>query len=280
MVRKPAVAGYFYPENPQDLRTMIQDLFASPLGPGGWEGKIPYFEKITGVVSPHAGYLYSGAIACWSYSLVARAQAVETFVIIGPNHRGIGQRVALSGDHAWLTPLGEVGVDQESTAFLSSEYPFFSIDSQAHQYEHSLEVQLPFLQFFVPYQFEILPICLIEQNLNLAISLAQALDELSRRKKIMLIASSDFSHYEPAEVAQKKDKLAISKILSLDLKGFFAVLQEKDISICGPGGIAALMGFHKLESTRFGELISYSHSGAVSGDLRQVVGYASLAFPT
>lgn len=279
MVRKAAVAGYFYPGRERELRQMIKELFYSEAGPHGKEEELTKWKEVSGVVSPHAGYIYSGAVACWSFYSLSLASPVDTIVIIGPNHRGAGKRVALSDADFWETPLGEVAVDLEAVEFLASHYPLFSPDSRAHQLEHSVEVQIPFLQYFLPYPFQIVPVTVWDQTLEVALEISQAVQELSRKRKIAVVASSDFSHYEPAQVAEAKDSHAISCIVSLQTEEFYRVIRRENISICGPAGIAALMEYHKRRSQEEGKLLFYSHSGKVSGDYQEVVGYASLIFP-
>ena len=279
MVRKAAVAGYFYPGRERELRQMIEELFYSEWGPGGKEEELKKWKEVSGVVSPHAGYIYSGAVACWSFYSLSLASPVDTIVIIGPNHRGVGKKVALSDTDVWETPLGEVAVDLEAVEFLASHYPLFSPDSRAHQLEHSIEVQIPFLQYFLPYPFQILPVTVWDQTLEVALEISQALQDLSLKRKIVIVASSDFSHYEPAQVAEAKDSHAISYIVSLQTEEFYKVIRRENISICGPAGIAALMEFHKSCSRGEGKLLFYSHSGKITGDYQEVVGYTSLIFP-
>lgn len=279
MVRKPAVAGYFYPGDAQEIKLLIQKLQQSSLGPGGNLEKVPFFEKVNGVVGPHAGYIYSGAVACWSFAALSRLDRETTFCIIGPNHRGYGASVALSEEEEWLTPLGKVVLDLEAASFLKENFPVFAFDEQAHFAEHSVEVQIPFLQYFLSCPFKIIPIVLLDQRKRVAQQIAEALYELSKEKNLVIVASSDFSHYEPAEIAEKKDQQAISYILNLDVEGFYTFLQKASVSVCGPGAIAILMLYQKLKDAPPPRLLQYAHSGEVSGDFSQVVGYASLIFP-
>ena len=279
MIRKPAVAGYFYPAEERELRLLIEELFSCEDGPRGKEEELGKWKKISGVVSPHAGYIYSGVVACWSFYSLSLASPVDTIVIIGPNHRGVGRKVAVSDAQWWETPLGQVAVDEEAVEFLISHYPLFSLDSRAHHLEHSVEVQIPFLQYFLPYPFQILPVVVGDQTLTVALQISQALQELSQIRQIAVVASSDFSHYEPARIAQVKDSHALSCIVALQTEEFYQVIRREEISICGPAGIAALMDYHKSRSPQEGKLLFYSHSGKVTGDYREVVGYASLVFP-
>jgi hypothetical protein len=279
MVRKPAVAGYFYPGSAQEVKSLIERLQQSPLGPGRNLEEVPFFEQVNGVVSPHAGYIYSGAVACWSFAALSRINRETTFCIIGPNHRGYGASVALSKEEEWLTPLGKVVLDLEAASFLVEKFPVFAFDEQAHLAEHSIEVQIPFLQYFVSCPFKILPVALLDQRKRVAQQVAEALYALSAEKNLVIVASSDFSHYEPAEVAERKDRQVISYILSLDVDGFYAFLRQASVSVCGPGAIATLMFYQKLNNAPQPRFLKYAHSGEVSGDFSQVVGYASLVFP-
>ncbi|MGQ9622662.1 MAG: AmmeMemoRadiSam system protein B [Candidatus Caldatribacteriaceae bacterium] len=279
MVRKEAVAGYFYPKDGEELRTFVERLTSSSHGPLRRLEKPEGVKDTSGVISPHAGYMYSGAVACWSHYLLSLFPPFETIVVLGPNHRGVGKRVALSGAEYWRTPLGLVPVDLEAVEFLVACSPLFAVDDLAHLAEHSIEVQIPLLQYFLPYDFRILPVLLLSQDRKTALALGEAFFELSRKKRIALVASSDFSHYEPEEAARSKDMRAIEHILSLDVDGFYNVIQEENISICGPGAIASLLEYHARRSTQRGELLTYTHSGEVTGDRAQVVGYAALFFP-
>lgn len=272
-MRKEAVAGYFYPGDGEELRRFLE--YCKTIAASG---KYPRVQDASGVVSPHAGYVYSGVTASYAHYFVSLLPPVETIVLLGPNHRGLGARVAISGAQSWRTPLGLLPVDAEAREFLAS-YPVFSIDDRAHQFEHSLEVQLPFLQYFLPYAFSILPITFFAQDPGTAHAIGEALFALSQKKRILLIASSDFSHYEREDVARSKDEAAIRHICALDVAGFLKTLRDQDVSVCGPLGIAALMVYHAKRGGREATLLHYTTSGEVTGDTSQVVGYAAIAFP-
>ncbi|MCX7668365.1 MAG: AmmeMemoRadiSam system protein B, partial [Atribacterota bacterium] len=205
--------------------------------------------------------------------------SVDTVVLIGPNHRGIGAKVALGGEDFWQTPLGSVAVDREAIDFLMEHDSIFQVDSEAHRLEHSLEVQLPLLQYFLSCDFKVVPIVLIKQDLITARIIAEALKKLGEHRKICVVASSDLSHYEQASIATEKDSALITRILSLDVEGFYKEISARAISVCGPGGIAVLMEYHKSVSENEGSLLAYAHSGEVTGDVDRVVGYASIIFP-
>ncbi|MEN3183643.1 MAG: MEMO1 family protein [Atribacterota bacterium] len=274
MVRREAVAGYFYPGEAEELRSLLERFREVAA-----RGVYPDTQDISGVVSPHAGYVYSGITASYAHYLISLLPPVATIVLLGPNHRGVGGRVALSGAESWRTPLGSVPVDAESREFLLSYSQVFSVDDRAHQLEHSIEVQLPFLQYFLPYTFSILPIALFSQDPATSRVIGEALFALAQKKRILLVASSDFSHYERETVARSKDMSVIERICALDVEGFFHLMREKDVSVCGPGGIAALMVYHARRGGKEARLLHYTTSGEVTGDTHQVVGYAAISFP-
>jgi AmmeMemoRadiSam system protein B len=278
MVRQSAVSGYFYPSREQELRMMLEAMLTEEMK-SVVQGKLKGVKGISGVVSPHAGYMYSGKVAAYSFYALSLFPPVETIIIIGPNHRGIGSKVALAGEDFWQTPLGLVGVDKEAIEFLAGYTPVFQIDSGAHRLEHSLEVQLPFLQYFLPYDFRIVPLALIKQDHATAKAIAETLLALSKHRKFFIVASSDFSHYERAKVAMEKDSALVARIISLDVEGFYREISMRNISVCGPGGIATLMEYQRGASGDRGSLLCYAHSGEVTGDFDQVVGYAAIIFP-
>lgn len=278
MERLPAVAGYFYPENKNELANLIQKVFESEIGAAG---KIDqdFPTTINGVVCPHAGIIFSGAVASWAYAVLSLTDPIDTFIIIGPNHRGLGRRASLSSAESWITPLGKVEVDQEAVNFLISASSIFSIDDRAHQYEHSCEIQIPFLQHFIPFSFKICPISLLDQTFEAAKEMSQAIIKLSQKKKIIIIASTDFTHYESDTVAREKDLICIDNIIRLDGEEFFHCIHRNQISICGPGGVGTLIEFQKNRHSSRGNLLCYATSGDINGQYDQVVGYAAIAFP-
>ncbi|NSW75522.1 MAG: AmmeMemoRadiSam system protein B [Candidatus Atribacteria bacterium] len=279
MVRKPAVSGYFYPSERETLQTMVKTMLTEEMKEVV-QKHLQGVNGIIGVVSPHAGYMYSGKIAAYSFYALSLSPPVETVVIIGPNHRGVGAKVALGGEDFWQTPLGSVALDREAIDFLVGHDPVFRVDSEAHRLEHSLEVQLPFLQCFLSYDFKVVPIVLIKQDPVTARIIAEALKKLGEHRKLCIVASSDFSHYEQAGVAAEKDSALIARILSLDVDGFYEEIYARGISVCGPGGIAVLMEYYQnISRNKRGSLLAYAHSGEVTGDIDRVVGYASIIFP-
>jgi hypothetical protein len=278
MERRPAVAGYFYPENKNELESLIRKVYESELGASGKiDQEFP--TAINGVVCPHAGIIFSGAVASWAYAVLSRIDPIDTFIIIGPNHRGLGRRASLSSAESWITPLGKIEVDQEMVDYFVSSSGIFSIDDRAHQYEHSCEIHLPFLQQFIPFPFKICPISLLDQTKETAQKMSQVINEFSQRKKIVIIASTDFTHYESDTMAREKDLICIDNIVRLDGDEFFHCIHRNQVSICGPGGVGTLIEFQKIRHSPRGTLLCYATSGDINGQYDQVVGYAAIAFP-
>ncbi|HSA77212.1 MAG TPA: MEMO1 family protein [Nitrosarchaeum sp.] len=274
-IRTPAVAGMFYPNEKKELKKVINECFLHNFGPG----KIPpsnIKKKIFGVICPHAGYVYSGPIACNSFYEIS-SDLPDLFIIIGPNHWGIGSSVATMTDTKWETPLGEVEVDSEIAEEISKLTDVIEIDNFSHSREHSLEVQIPMLQE-IAVNFKIVPIALINQSKEIAIKVGSAVAQIAQKKKVMIIGSSDFTHYESNEFAHKQDSALIEPILELDVDRFYDILHKKDISACGYGAIASTMIACKEIGATKGELLKYATSGDISGDKSSVVGYGSIIF--
>ncbi len=275
-IRTPAVAGMFYPGEANELKDVVKNCFLHKFGPG----KIPpatSSEKIYGIICPHAGYPYSGPVACHSiYSISSKP--IELFIIIGPNHWGIGCTVASMKDVQWETPLGSVEVDSESAAELKKISNMVELDFFSHTKEHSIEVQVPLLQETYSNPFKILPIILINQDYEVAKEVGIVMSKIAKQKNTMIIGSSDFTHYEENEFAHKQDKALIEPILNLDEEKFYSVLKEKRVSACGYGAIASTMIACKELGATKGELLKYATSGDVTGDKSSVVGYASIIF--
>jgi len=272
-VREPIVAGMFYNLNRENLMKQIESCFKHPLGPGEMKE-----EEFIAAVVPHAGYMYSGPIAAWVYAKIPKAN----YIIIGPNHNLIGSGFAVFGKGTWKTPLGNVEVNDKLALRLVRENPLLEFDIVAHQNEHSIEVQLPFLQYRFGDNFEIVPISIInqfptmeflEQCQAIGKTIAKALKD---EKNWMILASSDFTHYEPYEYAMMTDKYFIEAIEKLDEKEFFLRLQEKHGSVCGFGAIAIAMTIAKELGAKNGKLLKYATSGDITGDKTAVVGYASI----
>lgn len=281
-IRKPAVAGYFYPSKPDELRETISQLFQHSLGPGR-EPVVAdrLVEDIVGYVAPHAGYMYSGPVASHVYYDLAGRGRFDTAIIIGTNHTGIGSLVSIYPGGEWVTPLGRVKVDGELAKLVADYSELAELDTDAHIEEHSVEVQIPFLQYLYGERFMILPVVIglhtVDAGRDLAKAIRRAVDETGRR--VVLIASSDLNHYEPYDITREKDMLAIRRILELNSEAFYRVMIDNNISICGPGGIMALIEYAKISypvEELEAELLKYANSGDVSGDKGFVVGYAGI----
>lgn len=275
-LREPAVSGIFYPKNPNELREDIESLFRDPnFGPGNLPPS-GNNEKIFGMVSPHAGYMYSGAVAAHGYYDLSSSK-FESALILGPNHYGLGSEVALMDKGSWETPLGKVEIDSEVAQSIHQNCDIISIDESAHSRDHCIEVQLPLLQY-IKGQFKIVPIILINQGKNTCKKLGTDIYESIKDRNLIPIASSDLTHYEANNLAYEKDKLLISAILSLDIEKFYSVLISFNVTACGYGAIATVMEISKRMGATKGKLLKYATSGDIAGDNKSVVGYSSILF--
>lgn len=273
-VRTPAVAGMFYPKEKNELKESIHDCIVHEYGVG--ESKME-FGKVYGVVCPHAGYMYSGPVASHSFQSISN-QDFELAIIVGPNHWGIGCGVATMKDAVWQTPLGDVEVDSESAQQIHEISKLVEIDFFSHTRDHSIEVQVPMLQEFYKKPFKILPIILNDQEHEFAVEIGSAVAKLAQKKKSIIIASSDFTHYEENSFAHSQDRALIEPILDLDVERFYKVLNDRRVTACGYGAIASAMVACKELGAKQGKLLKYATSGDIAGDKRSVVGYASIVF--
>ena len=275
MIREPVVAGQFYPGTKKELEDRIKNCIEHKYGPGN--ESIQYDEKVYGVVCPHAGYVFSGPTACHSYKAISPSNP-ELVIMIGPNHFGIGTDVATVAGAKWKTPLGIVDVDSESAREITENSKFMEIDEYSHSQDHSLEVQLPMLQSILPNRFQIVPIILRSQSMETAIDVGNAITGIAKKKNAMIIASSDFTHYEENSLAHSQDKALIKPILEMNVEKFYDVLREKRVTACGYGAMeSAMVACKNLGATK-GKLLSYATSGDVKGDKSSVVGYGSIKF--
>ena len=275
-VRTPAVSGTFYPDDQQELKSLIHDCFTHQIGPG----KIPPTnsdQKIYGVICPHAGFVYSGPVACHSFYSISSSTS-KLAIITGPNHYGIGQNIASMIDTSWETPLGLMEVDSESALELKEGLDILELDSFSHSKEHSIEVQVPMLQEIFSHEMKILPVSLINQEQQTATKVGSAIAKIAHKKDALLIGSSDFTHYEENEFAHRQDLALIEPILKLDVDEFYKILYERKVTACGFGAIASTMTACKELGATEGKLLKYATSGDVSGDKSSVVGYASIIF--
>lgn len=276
-VRRPAVAGYFYPASPEHLAASIRECFLHELGPGAEPEKARGEERATiALVSPHAGYVYSGPVAAHGYHRLSKEAPPDIVVLIGPNHTGLGAEISVAARGEWLTPLGSVKVNEGVASAIVAECSLAREDDLAHAGEHSLEVQIPFLQTIYE-RFEIVPIVMMRQDPAAAASLGDAVAKALSGKNALLILSTDFTHYEPQSAAYAKDSLAIDAILALDESKLYEVVKTMDISMCGVGPVMAGIRAAKALGAKRAELLRYATSGDVTGDTSAVVGYASIA---
>ncbi|MEB3846607.1 MAG: AmmeMemoRadiSam system protein B [Desulfurococcales archaeon] len=283
IIRRPAHAGTFYPAKREDLIKAIEDSFLHPVGPG----RLPPRETIggripgtIGYVVPHAGYIYSGPVAAHAYYDLALREKPDVVVIAGPNHTGMGLGASVFRGDAWETPLGLVPVDNEVARLIVEYTEYFSFDNEAHLYEHSVEVQVPFIQYVLG-EVPIVPIVIYVQTLDVARDLGKALARIRSEHGVdlLFIASTDFNHYEPHDITVKKDMIAIDRILDLDDEGLYKALEEYNITMCGPAPAAALINYAKSTGAPKPILLKHATSGDVTGDKTWVVGYASIKFP-
>lgn len=275
-MRNPAVAGQFYPSKAEDIKKQIEGCFLHPVGPGKPPEALELNIDIIACIVPHAGYVYSGPEAAHVYYKLSKQKRPERVVILGPNHTGYGSAVATSKE-AWATPLGEIKVDEAIADFLWKKCNIIDLDEMSHRYEHSIEVQLPFLQYIYK-EFKLVPISMGMQDLEISQEIASCLSKLSKIEDTLIIATSDFTHYEPREVAEKKDRKAIENILKMDEKEFINTVHDLNISICGYGPIATCIAAAKKLGAKRAELLKYGTSGDITGDNSSVVAYAGIVF--
>ncbi len=269
MIRDPAVAGQFYHYDPKNLNEQISECIDVNAKK----------EDVLGIVSPHAGYMYSGKVAGAIYS---RINLPDTFVILGPNHTGLGARFSMMMDGEWRLPLGNVSVDSILAKEILINSKHLESDLMAHQSEHSIEVQIPFAQYFGK-DFQIVPITMVHYAPNddfleickdIGIAIARGIKNTHER--VVIVASSDLTHYEPQDIANKNDKEALNAILELDEEKLFDRVGELRISMCGYGPVAAMLVACKELGAKDAELVKYMTSGDTTGDYGQVVGYGGV----
>jgi AmmeMemoRadiSam system protein B len=266
MIRLPAVAGRFYPSDPARLGRELDSYLATGLHPA----KV----RAQACLVPHAGYKYSGHVAGAVYS---RMEIPARAILVGPRHFPAGAPLAILSDGAWKTPLGLALVDTSLAQRIKRACPLLRDDSVAHESEHSLEVQLPFLQRLAP-SFTFVPIVIGSSQYADLEALGMALAEVigSGPEPVLLVASSDMNHYESEEVTRAKDRQAIGRLLALDPRGLFDTVRNEDISMCGYGAAVAMLTAVKRLGALQGELVRYATSGDVTEDYEEVVGYAGI----
>jgi AmmeMemoRadiSam system protein B len=278
-IRRPTQAGAFYEGDAEALKIQIENCFLQEFGPK----KRPKVNRngpreIVGLVCPHAGYMFSGAVAANAYYELASDGKPDTVVILGPNHTGYGSALAVANEGVWRTPLGDVEVDGETANQIVREARIVDVDELAHRFEHSVEVQLPFLQYLFGSEFKFVPICFQMQDLASAVEVGKALIEVLANKNAVVIASSDMTHYEPQGNAAAKDMAALKAVEAMDARQFYSIIEKQNVTACGYGPIAALITAAKGLGAKEAKLLCYKTSGDTTGDYSSVVGYAAVSF--
>jgi MEMO1 family protein len=271
-VREPAVSGTFYPANPGVLRKEIEEYlkkahFTPPEG------------KIVGVISPHAGYVYSGHVAAYGFKAVMNG-TYDTVIIIAPSHRAHFDRVAVLDKGAYKTPLGTVEIDEEVVAAMLRQSSLMGVSTQVHRGEHSLEVQVPFLQVSLN-AFKLVPLIMGSQTTQICETLSTIITEVASRsaKRFLIVGSTDLSHYHPYQSAVELDKVVIKHLEAFDAGGMMQDMEKDRLEACGAGPIiATMMASRSLGATK-SRVLKYANSGDVpEGDKSGVVGYVSSVF--
>jgi len=271
-IRRPAVSGMFYAGTARELEEQIEWCYKHELGPGA----IPRVNSnglrdIVAMVAPHAGYCYSGPVAAHAYKELADDGIFDTAVILGPNHTGYGYPVSVWTGAAWNTPLGEVEINEKLAQRLLGKV--VKADETAHIHEHSIEVQLPWLQHLYK-SVKIVPIAMLAQDIETARTVGKAVSQAG--DNLIIIASSDFTHYEPHSTAMEKDNSVIDAIVGLDEEELYKRCERLNCTMCGYGPVASAIVAAKEMNAKTASLLKYATSGDTSGDFSRVVGYGSI----
>jgi len=262
MLREPVVAGTFYPGSKSVLERQLEEMIDVSLQK----------KKVIGLVSPHAGYVYSGGCAGKGFGAV---ELPDTIIILGVNHYGFGHPYAIDGNDGWTTPLGDIEIDASLRERLVAGSRVFGVDSTAGSREHSLEVQVPFIQFLNP-NAKILPITISSLEVQTLIEGGKELaTTLKGQEDYLIVASTDMTHRESAESARIKDNKAIDKIMALDPRGLFETVAREGISMCGVSPTTMMLAAALELGAKSADVIQYTNSGEASGDYGEVVGYLS-----
>ena len=268
MLRLPAVAGRFYPSDPKELISVIRNHSQPDVNHHAISAKA--------CLVPHAGYMYSGHVAG---AVFARLELPEKIIVLGVRHYPRGEPAAILSNGAWRTPLGDAPIDEELAGALRRECPVLREDSVAHSTEHSLEVQVPFLQALAP-GFSFVPVALGTVQFESLVSVGEGISRVlgNSKEDVLLLTTSDLNHYEDDATTRTKDRKAIDRLLELDARGLYDTCRNEEISMCGLGpAVAMLTALHALGAKK-AELVKYATSADVSGDRSQVVGYAGMIF--
>ncbi|UCG35541.1 MAG: AmmeMemoRadiSam system protein B [Candidatus Omnitrophota bacterium] len=264
MLRQPVVSGQFYPGTEKELKSLIEK-FSPPK---------PTKSSCKGLILPHAGYIYSGKVAVQTVSQVLPKKRI---IILGPNHTGFGAEFALWDKGAWSIPFGQIQIDEELTDSILKKGNSIQPDHLAHKFEHSIEVELPILYHFFQ-DFKFVPIACQQASLEtyrkVAVQIYEAIKGM--KEEVLLVASSDMTHYEPDATARKKDRIAIDKIINLDEEGLLREVRKENITMCGTAPAAIMLSCLKSLGARKAQVALYQTSGDSSGDYSSVVGYAGI----
>jgi AmmeMemoRadiSam system protein B len=280
MIRNAKYAGAFYPSKADSIIESIESCFLNSFGPQ----KLPDYstvneEPIPFVVVPHAGYIYSGPVAAWSYLELSKYMVPDTIIIFGPNHTGWGAEIGVPDKvKTWETPLGRVDIDHKLIDELIAENSKIKRNDHSHENEHSIEVQIPFLQYILKKSFKLVPIVLLNQGYDSSMMLGETIGNVIEDRNIAIIASSDLTHYESHSSATNKDTQVLKAIEKMDAKEMYNLKYNLSITMCGYGPIAATIEAAKRTGRTHGKLLQYANSGDTSGQKSQVVGYGSVIF--
>ncbi len=281
MKRRASYAGRFYDGREKQLIESIEDSFNSHLGPETLptgvefpETSIPYF------LVPHAGYMYSGPVAASSYLEMSKYKAPDTVIIFGPNHTGLGADIGVPDKVTeWETPLGSIPINHELIEELIELNSQVRRNDSSHIQEHSIEVQLPFLQYILKEPFQLVPIAMMNQSYDSSLLLGDMLAKIVKDRNVVVIASSDFTHFENRDSAKTKDNQVLDAIAKMDAKAMYDIKLKLNVSMCGYGPIAATIEAAKQTNRVNGKILNYATSGDVpGGNIDQVVGYGSVMF--
>jgi AmmeMemoRadiSam system protein B len=268
LLRLPAVAGRFYPANPEELRALVQKYTVHENGAPS--------QRVHACLLPHAGYVYSGHVAGAVFS---RIELPRKILILGVRHFPRGEQAAILSSGAWRTPLGDAPIDETLASALRAKCTLLREDSVAHSTEHSLEVQIPFLQVLAP-GFSFVPVALGALRFTELTAVGEAVAAVlaAAKEEVLLVATSDLNHYEDDTTTRTKDRKAIEQILALDPRGLYDTCRNENISMCGLGPCVAMLAALRILGVKHAELVRYATSADISGDASSVVGYAGMIF--
>jgi AmmeMemoRadiSam system protein B len=264
--RRAVVAGQFYPGSEDSLTKMLQTLI-----PAGAKK-----QEAVACMLPHAGYMYSGRVAG---ETIAEVRIKEKIILLGPNHTGYGSPFSIMTRGSWETPLGKVEIDASLAGELLKNSEYLSDDRNAHEQEHSIEVELPFLQYLKS-SFEIVPMAFMSDDIKalkcIGEEIGRLINEKKMQKEVLIVASSDMTHYEPQKETEEKDRQAINAILELDADRLMKKIKELDVTMCGYAPAIVMISAAKALGAKKGRLIKYQTSGETTQDFESVVGYAGI----